>query len=774
MNNNEYNDVTPESLLEAMKDNGDIDEISYNEMKYRFEDIEDVHKLSDYQIYEKAFQNNRSRKCAEVLLEMAERESYALKKSMLLSNCLKNPLGRKFSEKEYKKSMLILHEAIRLAGERDYSKQAIVPLIEMYLYTQCFFLSNQANTKRLNENQFSQYSLSKQLRIICIYIQDQSRLMKQELFNNRKKGTFITGMEMNIADKSIKHAPNEKVSYKDNFEGTLEYFDTLISYIYYAKRKELETDDTAKHGDIHPFQIPEFEELMYIAQQRRMYEQLEEKFRYGEWTIWLEKDKYNQDIYVFAPKYKEKYKAHLVASIRREYQFTTNIMRDSVNMRTRAAWDSTVVLASQIDLDCLECFRASKELYIKACEIAKLHVEVYRGLTKRYYFECKFNNISIEDYIQMYIFLYTFSQIYITAMERTFDQNENASYKYLVPVISMNYLVEEFSRLHDINKEKTKELLKNYVYDKKTKDGAGDIFSRPLIKVCKDKVLLCESLIEQMNIERCVENVLHNYKVDLSPVGKQFEKKLIEQLKVMKSISVNTNSIQFIAFDGRDVEFDFLGRLEDCLLLFEFKSVLIPYDEYEVHKREEIIKEGVEQVKRRSDIIQHDWDKISSLANIELPETPYPDNKIIKVVCTNVYNYTTLKIEGVRITDESTLLKYFTDPFVTLYSTDSEMTEILETEFIWKAEKPTVEEFIAYLDNPVTVANIPECLEEEMKMIPTFKGDCLIAFKDTFLAKDPFKEVINKKRTIIKEKKIYPNDLCPCGSGKKYKNCCRI
>ena len=22
------------------------------------------------------------------------------------------------------------------------------------------------------------------------------------------------------------------------------------------------------------------------------------------------------------------------------------------------------------------------------------------------------------------------------------------------------------------------------------------------------------------------------------------------------------------------------------------------------------------------------------------------------------------------------------------------------------------------------------------------------------------------------EKKVYPNDLCPCGSGKKYKNCC--
>ncbi len=26
--------------------------------------------------------------------------------------------------------------------------------------------------------------------------------------------------------------------------------------------------------------------------------------------------------------------------------------------------------------------------------------------------------------------------------------------------------------------------------------------------------------------------------------------------------------------------------------------------------------------------------------------------------------------------------------------------------------------------------------------------------------------------TIVKEKKVYPNDPCPCGSGKKYKKCC--
>ncbi len=29
-----------------------------------------------------------------------------------------------------------------------------------------------------------------------------------------------------------------------------------------------------------------------------------------------------------------------------------------------------------------------------------------------------------------------------------------------------------------------------------------------------------------------------------------------------------------------------------------------------------------------------------------------------------------------------------------------------------------------------------------------------------------------KANTVVKEKKIYPNDPCPCGSGKKYKKCC--
>ena len=31
-----------------------------------------------------------------------------------------------------------------------------------------------------------------------------------------------------------------------------------------------------------------------------------------------------------------------------------------------------------------------------------------------------------------------------------------------------------------------------------------------------------------------------------------------------------------------------------------------------------------------------------------------------------------------------------------------------------------------------------------------------------------------KKAPVVKKKEVGPNDLCPCGSGKKYKKCCGL
>lgn len=46
---------------------------------------------------------------------------------------------------------------------------------------------------------------------------------------------------------------------------------------------------------------------------------------------------------------------------------------------------------------------------------------------------------------------------------------------------------------------------------------------------------------------------------------------------------------------------------------------------------------------------------------------------------------------------------------------------------------------------------------------------------DSILTEERRKELYKQQKasgTIRKEKKIFPNDPCPCGSGKKYKKCC--
>lgn len=46
---------------------------------------------------------------------------------------------------------------------------------------------------------------------------------------------------------------------------------------------------------------------------------------------------------------------------------------------------------------------------------------------------------------------------------------------------------------------------------------------------------------------------------------------------------------------------------------------------------------------------------------------------------------------------------------------------------------------------------------------------------ENLLSKEKRSELYKAQKsstTIVKDKKVYPNDPCPCGSGKKYKKCC--
>lgn len=101
----------------------------------------------------------------------------------------------------------------------------------------------------------------------------------------------------------------------------------------------------------------------------------------------------------------------------------------------------------------------------------------------------------------------------------------------------------------------------------------------------------------------------------------------------------------------------------------------------------------------------------------------------------------------------------------------------------------TMTGFLDGIDDSLVEANPIEEMEEDT--VVSLKFDKELLYKNMVAAeadwlygleewksifdeaklKELYKEQ-KKSTTIVKEQKVYPNDPCPCGSGKKYKKCC--
>lgn len=171
--------------------------------------------------------------------------------------------------------------------------------------------------------------------------------------------------------------------------------------------------------------------------------------------------------------------------------------------------------------------------------------------------------------------------------------------------------------------------------------------------------------------------ILIRYKVDIYKIGTDFEAYFKDTLlggyhesmldpiaHPIPDLLVNTNSITYTAFDGRDIEFDIVMVLGDYLILTELKAIMTSYDIMDLTERERNIKEAIKQLKRRKESVIKDWNTFRSLLSFELPETPFMSDRIMLVACSDAYDFTPLQVDDIFITDQSTYLKYFTNPYI--------------------------------------------------------------------------------------------------------------
>jgi len=708
---------------------------------------------------------------SSIIVDLYIHEQRNFKKALLLSNSLPEPLNRDFTEENLKAFIdTFCMAAMELLNRGKDISFFMKQILEIIFAIKSIYKNSKSNLDRLERNEFSKYTLSQQIQMYCIYIEDQNRLSNTMLIDKE----YITGMERELANHKADNVKGANVSLADNFEFTLEIADTLFRLLYFKSGRNTEQQENFNHEGIWPYEISSLEEIMHLASQRILLNSTWGKFKYRDWNVLINNTKFEENFLSFVPQVKENYMKELIGINRYKYQMYANFYKgNKENLNNNYHIKYVEDCSKMIDVNNIETlFELPKEKYFPATEFIKPFIEVQMNLVDEIYLRVEYDGLNIEEYIKGFEYLYTIASIYKNSVLLDFDEKDKYQYKKLSPIVHIEKFIEHFKNLYNIENTSAEKIINSFVFNSKTK---MDIFSQPLIYVGKDNVVFCPTLVAQMNMNRIIQLRAMDFEIDVSEKGEEFERNLRFILSYNDHIKVNTNKIEFKAYDERDIEFDFIGMFEDYLLLIEFKHIKLPYSEKQYKNAFDTIKYGVDQVNRREKVIKNDWKTIQEMCSFDLPDEPIEENKILKLVCTNIFNFSTIIHDGVSIIDSSSLLKFFMAPEIQGVAISEEVTEVFKRN-LWINKYPTVTEFIEYLQCPIAIEPYITCYNETFKPIPKVnEDDYNILFFDYELIKDPY-EFLYKAPKIINHKamsiKIGRNEKCPCQSGVKYKKCC--
>ncbi len=715
---------------------------------------------------------------ADILAD--EEYNHDLKHLLFKVNFVRNPMGMKYTQNDYEKTISIFTSTIKMLESINNPKidtssvihkdilvdsRIIDDFISITMYTHCLYQMNERNTKRLYEHDFGTTPFVEQVLALMVFFQDQSRLLQQNASGYIQEN-MITGLEFAIADKPVEYAEDAFCSISDSLESELEGMNELIHYLYYRFRKEIKTQVLEENIDfkkISPYENQCFLQYLYVAAQRRHLCRTEEAIRYGYNTLGqMCKLEDGREYYFFSLEDDKKYMARKLGLLRREYQYQQHAFIFSLDEKEIESTHSSL---SQLSRKLLELQSGDKELldfsgfcpnkvlFQEAEGFVAPKVRTVETLTKEFYLNCQVSGVKISDLLCTYKYLSTLSEIQREASKQLINHDDPSTYIKEISLVNISYLVSELARLYDFDINYSAKLVDRFTFHERD-NRLDDIFAQPLIKVSKTQVILSQAMLNQVNLDRVIERQFIRFEEDVSQIGHVFEREFIQSLtqgykensldskrKAIPNFFVNTNRVCFTAFDGKDIEFDVIAMLGDYLILTELKAIMTSYDFDALESRKRNIKEATNQLIRRAESIQCDWEKIKSMVSIELPEKPVDQEHIIMVACTDAFDYTPLKEQNVFVTDASTYLKYFTNPYIDRVIKAGKSIEIQTLKQLWSKGYPEAREFMQYLTNPATIHPLCDCVEKITIPGPLMdEDDSVVVYEDYAMVKNPMSE----------------------------------
>ena len=348
--------------------------------------------------------------------------------------------------------------------------------------------------------------------------------------------------------------------------------------------------------------------------------------------------------------------------------------------------------------------------------------------------EWNFDAFSIKDFKQFWIAVATLSFIHMTACLKSGVQG--AAVEDAVIVKSSSEFVQIIVDKTGSAIDNIAAILQLLTYNSKLKNN--DIVYQPFVKLDKDKLALAPHLILASRPERNLVSLVHKLK-DKS----YFDLTNLREGIMQDELDITTEKLQNVlvsknkALPGTlpDVDYAIWDKASNTILICELKWLVEADSTSEVFARIQDLEHGCSQV---SDMLSYAETHCLDFCNkvfdaTEIEKTP----EIIGCVVSK---------KGIRV-DNSNI------PVISLHT----FLNLLQHKSIFETFK-TIKEKTYLIPTP---QNFEFGLQAVTYAGYTFEIPALI--KDQSAIRGTYKRIGTK---------IGRNDLCPCGSGKKYKKCC--
>ncbi|RTE08233.1 hypothetical protein [Paenibacillus whitsoniae] len=652
---------------------------------------------------------------------------------LLINNIFPDPFNEYYKKKEVMNLLAQAHKKIKdndsiCLQVSDFHKAIeIVRLIGEY---------NNQITKNLTEILYVKLPYEYQLQLLTNYIQFihfRSLFVGSENINNNGVNEYnYETVQNQLSDSS------EMLSLSDITESAIEYAEIILKYITannQNKEREIRKYEPKSLDFLGILDEVGFYKVLYLAHLRKSLEDVWSNYKYLNWITKIELSE-EKLIFVFEPSEPKLLLSNRIAVKRYIFEFinTCNIVKykeqnaliASEHIKSKITND--ISNFESIFLYTSETHKRGMGLDILMCRVAESKlIQLYYSKLDSLKFG-KNKQISYENFKKCYLFLSYLGRIYHDFLTEKIKNGVFTYFEILVPPVPISFLVEKISEFTEISKTESRECLELFIF-KREKEEKIDLFSQPFIR-SGENILFTTSLLVQMQYQRIIELNAEIYKGTPKKMGTHYEENLTESLRMMSHIVTNPNPISFIASDGEQVQFDTVAQFDSYILLIETKRVKRPFNPKEIRQSRSQLDDAIKQLNRRKNIVEEDWEVFRGKCSLKLPEEFPGRDKIIKIACLNIFEFTGLIIEDCFVADVRTLRRFWHDPDIEVveFEVGGEIQKKV-VERIWTGVKPNIEDLKRFLSESFYTktlfssmsTNYREILNDDLPNIKSFE-----------------------------------------------------